>query len=164
MRSFLCCAVVAVLFACCGCGPAPFWVQGLSLPSGSTVVSQTESTTVQGMGAMLPFKGKVEKVLNVNFDNPGGWSAVSAHIDSIMTRQGYTDQMASMAGMAGGMPPGASAMFSSMRMYSKDGAKYTVMLNDMGATMAAASQASGRSLPSGIPGTAGFMLMVIKTE
>jgi hypothetical protein len=165
-RAVLCAALAAAL-GCCGCAPAAYWVPGLTLPPGSTVVSKAETSNVQGQFAMLPFKGAVDKVLNVSFDCTGGWSAVSAHVDTCLNGQGYTDQLGALSGMAG-MPnlPAASGMFSSMRMYSKNGTKYTVMLMDMQGTMQAASNLTGRAnpMPGGAPGMGAYMMSVIKTK
>jgi hypothetical protein len=173
MRPHLPLIVCATVFAIAGCDMLfpPYWVSGLTLPAGSTVVSKSEtamstSTMPNGIPLTMPGVGAVDKSLTVSFDCAGGWSAVSSHIDSCMTRQGYADAMAGLQGMAGGAGGSqyaqAASMLSSMRSYSKGGSKYTVMLMDMGATMAAASSYSKQSLPTNIPGQGQFMLMVMK--
>jgi hypothetical protein len=161
MRS---CVVLLCVLALAGCTKSEYWIPGLTLPSGSTVTQKAETTSLEGMAAHIPFLGTPEKVLTVSFDNSAGWSAVAAHIDGCMTRQGYTDSMGGMAAsMPGGaMPAGAAGMLNSVRMYTKGGSKYSVMLMDMGASMAAA----GSKMPAGmqVPGMGGFMLSVIKAK
>jgi hypothetical protein len=66
--------------------------------------------------------------------------------------------------MPGNKQSAMQQMFSGMRMYSKGGSKYTVMLMDMGATLNAASSMSGQAAPSSIPGMGQFSLTVYKAK
>jgi hypothetical protein len=158
----------AALSSCFG---SPLLMPGLSLPPGSNVINQTNSTTTQGAnpfgglpvpgGAQIPGMGDVDKTVMVTFDNPGGWGAVTSHLDAFMTGKGYSDPMAAMSGMSQGMPGGAAAnaqmqsAMAGMRSYFKMGEKYTVMVMDNSVMMGAAG--------AGINPMGGqFSLMVMK--
>jgi len=149
-----------------GCMKPKYLMPGLSLPPGSTVVSETNSTTSSGGQAMpqlpmsipgMPGLGDAETI-NVFFNNSGGWASVSGHFDSLLGGKGYTDSMQALMGATGG-PPGLPST-QGMRMYSKSGSKYTVMLMDFGGMMGAAGATGGTS----VPGMGDFSLTVVYTK
>jgi hypothetical protein len=149
-----------------GCMKPKYLMPGLSLPPGSTVVSETNSTTNSGGGGApplpmsipgMPNMGNAETI-SVFFNNSGGWSSVSGHFDSLLGGKGYTDSMQALMGATGG-PPGLPST-QGMRMYSKSGSKYTVMLMDFGGMMGAAGATGGTS----VPGMGDFSLTVVYTK
>ena len=143
------------------CATPEYWVKGLTLPPGSTVVSKTERTSEGNLSPMqTPLIGKMREALNVDFICPGGWDTVVAHIDSCMDRTGYTEKFLSNWEMAGQAPGGPVEEFMNrMRMYSKPGSQYTVTLTGMGDMMDAVGGAG-----VGIPGMGDFQLMVMKVK
>jgi hypothetical protein len=75
--------------------------------------------------------------------------------------------MTQMLGGAGGPNAAAAqAMFGSMRMYQKNGAKYSVMLMDIGGLAKGYSQSTGQQLPGGgmPPGMGDFTMAVIRLK
>lgn len=151
-----------------GCAKPQYWIKGLTLPPGSTELNKTESTTTGNM-PRVPFMGKITKMLMVSFKNPGGWEAVTKHIDACMAQAGYTESMNSMMQGMPAMPgePGENPL-DQMRMYEKSGSHYVVMLSNMGGMMdMAQTQAPGgydmkKSMDA--MGMGEFMLYVAQTE
>jgi len=129
-------ALLLVLM-CSACAKPPYWVSGLSLPPGSTVVSETETTDNSDTPMMMPMLGEVERTLMVSFNCSGSWESVVAHIDACMSKAGYIDTMGSISGMASAMPEGeaAAGILDSMRMYTKKDTDYSVNLHNMQAMM-----------------------------
>jgi hypothetical protein len=83
------------LLCLAGCKPKPrpeLWQAGLTLPSGSTTVTRS---TEDPSG---------RKVLNIGFNNPGGWVAVRQHFDDELTALGYTGQGAASEMIHAGRP------------------------------------------------------------
>jgi hypothetical protein len=149
---------VAVLVAVSGCGKSEYWVKGLTLPPGATVSSKTETTKLEGQAAMMPMMGQIDNMLVVSFECPGGWQAVSSHIDQCMKAQGYADTMSGVSSMMAGMPGGDA--LSGMRYYTKSGAKYAVMVQDFGGMM---DKFGGGKIKAGsVPGMASFNMSVMK--
>ena len=137
-------------------------IPGLTLPAGSTIVNKMDGkmgsgSAPAGMPHIPGMPGMPDsEYVSVTFDHSGGWSAVSSHFDSQLGRLGYTDSMQALANLGGGAMPGSN----SMRMYTKNGTKYTVMLMDMGGIMGAA----GAGAPAAIPGMGAFQLMVSRSK
>jgi hypothetical protein len=159
MRVVVLLASLLLTMLCAGCAKSEYWVAGLTLPPGSTMVSTTETTGVEGpAAAFLPGGGKPEKVLVVSFDNASGWGTVASHVETCMLGQGYTDSMSALAGLAAMMPGSAGAALSSTKMFSKDGSKFVVMAMDMAGVMGAAGQARD------VPGMGAYTLTVVKMQ
>jgi hypothetical protein len=143
-------AAVCMLFLLCftlltSCGKPKYWIEGLTLPPGSTEVSTIESDMTDPRMPPVPLPGKYKKILMVSFKNSGGWVAVSSHIDTCLTNAGYTG---SSAGAGSPQAGAAMDMASMMRLYSKAGSSYSVMLQNMGGMLEIA-KAQGTA-PSGM--------------
>jgi hypothetical protein len=161
MRPLLLLSLVAVLISLSSCGKPEYWVKGLTLPPGSTVSSKSETTKMEGMPSTFPMMGELDKMLLVQFECKGGWPAVSSHIDACMKKEGYVDTMSGLAAMSASMPGAAKGALDSMKMYTKNGEKYAVMVNNMGGMMAAYAKDSKVKIPE-VPGMAGFTMSVMK--
>jgi hypothetical protein len=125
-------ALAAAISLLASCSKPAYWVEGLSLPPGSTVVDELETGTPREVpGIALPMMGEFSQSLTVAFNNYGGWNAVSLHIDRCLQDQGYSEGLGSLDDMIASMPGtgGSVARMSKyLRMYSKRGAKYMVVL------------------------------------
>jgi hypothetical protein len=140
MRNSAIATVLMICLALGACGKPAYWVKGLTLPPGSTVVNTTEMDTSS---------------LMISFDNAAGWDSVRTHIDGAMQAQGYSDSLQdALSGLPAGMNPGGTDMMQGMRMYQKEGAEFTVSLQNMQAM----------KLPGGgeLPGMGQFTLMVMR--
>lgn len=123
-------AVTVILMVCgalmCACSKPEYWVKGLTLPPGSTVVSRTEdvppTAQTKSWGSNLP-KG----MLFVRFNNPNSWPAVSGHFDKLMLSSGYSLEV---------VPPAEQTTSSGLALnrqealhtYSKPGSCYRVSI------------------------------------
>jgi hypothetical protein len=128
--------------------PLPeYWVAGLSLPPGSTIVNRQELSGDASFSGIPGTNTKVQKTLNVIFTNPAGWDSVTAHIDGILRPQGYGESTADAAAAGENISPVPGVDAATMiRMYHKDGAEFSVWLINMN-SMAAAG---GRQMPAGM--------------
>lgn len=137
--------VITILaaLALAGCGNK-YLVSGLSLPPGSSEVSFMQGTHSPS-GVPLPNMGEVKRSVTSMFNNGAGWDSVAAHIDSCMKRAGYSESMSNLGAMGGQSIPslGGAAVSDMMRMYTKTGGKYAVMLTNNQSMMGAAGQAAG---------------------
>lgn len=173
MRLAIAVLASCTLLALSSCAAAKYWVKGLDLPPGSTIVSRSETTLSQSAlpPALtgMPGMGPAGKMLMVAFNCPGGWSAVSAHLDRRMATAGYSDQMQSMFGgdLAGLNSTQSAAMnqaLAGMKFYSKSGSKLSVIVMDNNAVIAGAGQMVGQNVPPGGPGLDQFNLAVMKEQ
>lgn len=125
--------IAFVLLSLVSCAKPDYWIEGLTLPSGSTIVSKTvtdSTSTLPGLGSAL--SRTAEKVLVVTFNNGGGWDPVSTHFDSTMAALGYANVYDKASQAPTGIPDSAGFLGNVMkysRLYGKDGSKYMVMLN-----------------------------------
>jgi hypothetical protein len=115
----VCCVMagLAVLVVLGGCAKPEYWVKGLTLPPGSTVVEKSEtdkSSDAAGNG----------KSLQVVFECPGGFDKVNAHIGQALKAQGYTE-VADDMGLAGIDMKGFDKILKSMKGYEHPGEKAT---------------------------------------
>jgi hypothetical protein len=129
-----------------GCSkPGEYWLPGLTLPPGATILSKTEEE-VQGADAGYALHPE-DKALLVEFGHDGGWSAVSAHFDSFLRGKGFSDAVGAQA------DPGSPLKY--MRAYEKKGAKYKVSVYPSGNLKQAAD---------GSPDSDKFTLRVVRLK
>jgi hypothetical protein len=146
------CVLLACLLVLNSCAKAEFLLNGISLPPGSTVTNKVTGKMDNGaqppisMPMGMPGMPSMQncEYVTVSFTNSGGWGAVTSHFDSQLGRLGFADTMKSLGGAAA--MPQAGGFLESMRMYSKNGNKVSVMLMDMSGIL------GGVSLPGGMPG------------
>ena len=96
--------ISSVVVATTACASASrFLIPGLTLPPGSTETSYFKKEGLQTMEDMpgmygspsamrMPWEDVVWTV-EVKFENPGGWQAVSSHVDACMSKAGYSDRL-----------------------------------------------------------------------
>jgi hypothetical protein len=162
MRGLLFAAVLAAL-AVSGCGAGQFMVPGLTLPKDSTIVSQQETKVLEGRLINFPTQDGVTDVMTVNFDNPHGWPAVSAHCDIQLNDHGYRDMMDKLSVIFGTEKlPSHMDDFSGARMYARMKSRYVVLLMDL--TRMGEAMQHDPSLPEGTkePKVGQFFLVVVK--
>lgn len=147
------------------CAQPEYWVEGLSLPPGSRVVSRVESQKPREVpGIALPMMGEFSISLTISFDNLTGWDAVSSNLDSSMQELGYSrgfgelDRMISNITGTGAV---ASGFNGYLRVYTREGGRFMVVLYDV----RQAAAAKGSSAAGGSAATAGtgeFVLQVMR--
>ena len=115
-----------------------YWITGLTLPDGSTVVTRTENALSKDDESILreaarngtfpELERPVDKVLSVNFDCPAGWNALCGHVDTCLKAQAYSEfsQNSKLQEAAG--DPRIAELLSSGKMYTKSGGDYCVEL------------------------------------
>ena len=130
-------AVLLLAFGCKPAAPPELWLKGLTLPSGSTVVTRSEQST---SGA---------KALTVGFNDAAGWDTVKAHFDKELAGLGY-------AAPAQGSPPPAELV------YAKPGGDFVVEIMNNGQLTKEASLSPGETA-STLKQVGNFMLTVIPT-
>jgi hypothetical protein len=139
-----------------GCGNK-YLVPGLSLPPGSSEVDFQPGAHSPN-AVPLPAMGEIKRSVTSSFNNGAGWESVAAHIDRCLSRAGYGETMSNLAGMAGQEIPGmgGAAIGDMMRMYTKAGGKYAVMLTNNQSMMGAAGAGAAAA------GAGDFTLVVME--
>jgi len=155
----------AIVLALTGCASKPgdeYWIRGLTLPRGSTIIHREERALTKDEETMFHdlakqlgpgFSGPVDSVLAVGFNCPAGWDSVVTHIDGCLKRQGYTEK-----GMNPGLQRVASSdpriakALNSQHIYAKSGEKFLVLVQDT---------TGGTDVPAP-PGVGAFSLSVFR--
>ncbi|HES58728.1 MAG TPA: hypothetical protein ENO21_04795 [Firmicutes bacterium] len=146
------------------CARPHYWVEGLDLPPGSKVVSQVETQAPREVpGIALPMMGEFSNSLTVSFDNLTGWDAVSSNLDRRMQELGYSrgfGDLDEMISSITGTSAVASGFSSYLRVYTKEGGRFMVVLYDV--TEAAAAQGSSAAGGAAADGTGEYVLQVMR--
>jgi hypothetical protein len=158
----LCLLVAVALFSCKAKGAESYeyWVKGLTLPPGSTVLSKTETSTETTAASGAQNMPIPEKALVVIFTSTTQPASAKAYIDNCLTSQGYTPDNSNAFGtkLSGDMKDMAQAVHS----YVNQGSLYRVSLTDMAESRKAASKWLKQPPPTNDPG--GYMLTVVKMK
>lgn len=157
MRIYMLALAIALL-SLAGCAKPQYLIKGLTLPAGSTVINEMESTQ---MNMQVPLMGELDKAKTVNFDCSGGWDSVVSHVDSAMRKQGYAESLSELGSMIPGGSSLQNELMSGMRMWMKEDNEFQVMLMNNTAMMNAAAKGGGGGDPSAL-GMGEFTLTVIK--
>jgi hypothetical protein len=163
-RMALCVLLCAALLVFASCAKPDYWVDGLSLPPGSKVVSQVETQAPREVpGIALPMMGEFSNSLTISFDNLTGWDAVSSSLDRRMQELGYSrgfGDLDEMISSITGTSAVASGFSSYLRVYTREGGRYMIVLYDV--LEAAAAQGSSASGSSAASGSGEFVLQVMR--
>jgi len=147
LAGLLIAALAAVLLS--GCANSKYIIKGLRLPPGAVEVDFSETKS-----------GKYSSITST-FNYDGGWDAVVAHFDRVLSKAGYHAESNPM-GDVGSIPGMGNVDFGSMmRMYSKEGSDYGVQLTNTAGMMAAIGSAARDMDPSDLGGAGDFTLMVM---
>jgi hypothetical protein len=141
--------LVAVLGLGCNQRPAAeYWITGLTLPSGSTVISRQET--------------EGGKTLMVEFDNPSEWKAVQAHFDKCLASEGYVNiwRKAALQGKSRGSVEEAAAQLT--QTYVKEKAPFAAMLADSVAVWREGAALAGEKPDPELKPGARYMLTITK--
>jgi hypothetical protein len=89
---------IAMMLIACGvllsaCSKPEYWVKGLTLPPGSTVVTVTDTKAVPAERSQILPGSIIKRTLTVEFSNPCGWDAVCAHFKSCLISAGFTENL-----------------------------------------------------------------------
>ena len=124
-------SLLTVLIVLClaGCAQPKYLVKGLTLPSGSTIVDEMESTELPSEQRLS--EGEIDKVVTVNFDCPGNCDSVVSHIDQVMTKRGYHEWFEQVHNLHPDQNESlVDTPMSSLWCWLKEYAKYEVQLMD----------------------------------
>ncbi len=99
------------------------------------MVSQVETQAPREVpGIALPMMGEFSNSLTISFDNLTGWDAVSSSLDRRMQELGYSrgfGDLDEMISSITGTSAVASGFSSYLRVYTREGGRYMVVLYDV---------------------------------
>jgi len=154
-------AISAILLTGCG-GGDKYIIKGLTLPAGSTVKSEDDSTAAANMGmAGLGGHGPVEQAVAVMFDSNLDWNAVCSHIGGCVAKAGLKDSSTLLNEMGGmDLPPEALKMMAgTIKLWANPDEGYVVEL----VNTAGLRGLAGGAMPPSL-GDADYTLVVIKAD
>jgi hypothetical protein len=112
-----------------------YWVTGLTLPSNSIIIKKVEHEFNEADETAMRKRVKrnyaqdlprpIVRLLVVSFNCPGGWDAVSSHIDNCLASQGYA-KMDLVPEIKNSNDPKMAEVFGTLRTYRKTGDRYLV--------------------------------------
>jgi hypothetical protein len=164
MRTAQLLLAASILLLGAGCARPEYWVKGLTLPPGSTIVSRAESNTeIEGEKTQ---PDQSDGTLTIYFNSTASWEQVTAHIGDALAKQGFTETTRELGDLAGfaSKVPGLDKMMTASHSYTKEGSGYYVMLNNSKALSEVMDKVLSKIKGKRDKPKGEYMLMVVKNS